>query len=51
MQTNDKIVLGFFLFLLGLWLLQNPNCRRGCRTVVEHLLTDGLDRVIATLLA
>lgn len=49
MNTNDRILLGFLLFLLGLVLLQRPNCRRGCRTIAEHLLTDGLDEMVAAL--
>lgn len=51
MDTNEKIIPGLFLLMLGLMLLQKPNCRRGCRTVAEHLLTDGLDGMIAALFA
>ena len=51
MQISDKAIFGFLLFLLGLLLLQKPNCKRGCRTVAEHLLTDGFDEVIAALIA
>ena len=51
MSTGDKFILGLLLFMVGLGLLQRPNCRRGCRTVAEHLLTDGLDEMIATLFA
>lgn len=51
MDASDKAVLGLALFVLGLVLLQKPNCRRGCRTIAEHLLTDGLDEVVAALLA
>lgn len=51
MQINDKAILGFLLFMLGLLLLQKPNCKHGCRTIAEHLLTDGFDEVIAALIA
>jgi hypothetical protein len=51
MQTNDKVLLGLLLFFFGLVLLQKPNCRRGCRTLAEHLLTDGLEGVISALFA
>ncbi len=51
MQTSDKVILGFLLFMLGLLLLQKPNCKRGCRTVAEHLLSDGFDEMMAALLA
>lgn len=51
MSTDNKFILGLLVFLVGLALLQRPNCRRGCRTMAEHLLTDGLDEMIATLFA
>jgi len=47
MSTDDKFLLGLLAFLVGLALLQRPNCRRGCRTLAEHLLTDGFDEMIA----
>jgi hypothetical protein len=50
-NTSDKFLLGLIAFLVGLALLQKPNCRRGCRTTAEHLLTDGLDEMVATLFA
>ena len=46
MSTDDKLLLGLFAFLVGLALLRRPNCRRGCRTIAEHLLTDGFDEMI-----
>lgn len=51
MQTNVQAGLGLLLFVLGLLLLQKPNCQRGCRTIAEHLLTHGFDEVLAALLA
>lgn len=51
MDASDKAVLGLVLFVLGLVLLQKPNCRQGCRTIAEHLLTDGLDEAVAALFA
>ena len=51
MRTGDKFILALLVFLVGLALLQKPNCRRGCRTIAEHLMTDGLDEMIATLFA
>jgi len=50
MDGNDRAILGLLLFALGFFLLQKPNCRRGCRTIAEHLLTDGVDEVMAALL-
>jgi hypothetical protein len=51
MSTSDKFILAPLVFLVGLALLQKPNCRRGCGTIAEHLMTDGLDEMIATLFA
>lgn len=51
MSTGGKFLLGLLAFLVGLALLQRTNCRRGCRTIAEHLLTDGLEEMIAELWA
>lgn len=51
MQSNDKIILSLIVCLVGLFLLQKPNCNRGCKTIAEHLLTDGLDEMIAAFFA
>jgi len=51
MSTSDKFILALLVFLVGLALLQKSNCRRGCGTIAEHLMTDGLDEMIATLFA
>jgi hypothetical protein len=31
---------------LGLWLLSNPRCNRGCQTLAEHLLSHSLEALI-----
>jgi hypothetical protein len=49
--TNDKFVFGLIMAFAGYWLLQKPNCNRGCKTIAEHLVTDGLDDVVAGLFA
>jgi hypothetical protein len=51
MSTSDKFLFGLLAFLVGLVLTQRPNCRRGCRTIAEHLLTDGFDEMIEELWA
>jgi hypothetical protein len=51
MSTGDKFPLGLLALLVGLALLHRPNCRRGCRTMAEYLLTDGFDEMIAELWA
>jgi len=35
--------------LLGLYLLSNPRCNRGCKTVAQHLLFHGLDGLLGVL--
>jgi hypothetical protein len=32
---------------IGVWLLSKPNCRDGCKTVAEHLLTYGIEGLFA----
>jgi len=51
MSVDEKLLLWFALFLVGLWLLSKPRCNRGCKTVAEHLVTDGLQGFLTTLLA
>ena len=51
MQISDKTSLGCLLLVLGFLLLQKPNCKRGCRTIAEHLMTDGFDEIMVALLA
>ena len=51
MQMSTKVLLGLLLFAVGFWLSQRPSCKRGCKTIAEHLLTDGLDDAIAALFA
>lgn len=49
MNTSEKIILSAVLCCLGIWLLQRPSCSRGCKTIAEHLLTDGLDEMVAAI--
>jgi len=51
MTAVDRSLLIYAaLVVIGLWLLSKPRCNRGCKTVAEHLLTDGLDGFIATFI-
>ncbi len=43
------ILSGVGSVLVAMWLMSNPRCNRGCRTVAEHLLEHGLDEFIAGL--
>lgn len=36
-------------FLFASWLLSDPRCRRGCRTVAEHLREHALQEFIRAL--
>jgi len=35
--------------LLGAWLMSTPRCSSGCRTLAEHLISHGLDELLAGL--
>lgn len=45
MASNNNSVLWAALACIGvgILLLSDPNCKRGCRSVAEHLLTHGID--------
>lgn len=47
MNNKDAVIVG--TILVGLLLLSNPHCTRGCRTVGEHLIDHALDEFIAGL--
>jgi len=50
MQTNkgNAFAVGLALVSLGL-LMSAPRCARGCRTLAEHLISHGLDELLAGL--
>src|SRR5882724_3469113 len=48
-MKNLAVPLGFLA--VGILLMSNPNCRKGCRTVAEHLVNHGLEDFIKGLLA
>jgi hypothetical protein len=43
-DQHTLMILGGIAF--GLFLLSNPKCNRGCRTLAEHLITHGIDELI-----
>jgi hypothetical protein len=51
MKNQNAMIVSGGICLLGLWLLSTPNCRRGCRTVAEHLLEHGLQDFFTALFA
>jgi len=36
-------------FFLAFIMTRNPNCNRGCRTLAEHLVSHGVDDLLAAL--
>jgi hypothetical protein len=48
MNRKDEVILTSFL--VALWLLSNPLCNRGCRSVAEHLLNHAVDDFLASLI-
>jgi hypothetical protein len=37
--------------MAGLWLISDPQCRRGCKTVAQHLVEHGIGDFFGTLLS
>jgi hypothetical protein len=48
---KNEIVWALLLTGLGIALLQDPKCRRGCRTLAEHLLSHGIEDFLSGLTA
>ena len=46
---KNEFIWGLLLASVGVALLQDPKCRRGCRTVAEHLLSHGIEDFLASL--
>ena len=45
-SKSTFVVPGIVLSLAAMWLLSDPKCNRGCRTVAEHLLEHGIRDII-----
>ena len=48
---KNQFVLALLFAGLGVVLLSDPKCRRGCRTVAEHLLSHGIEDFLSGLAA
>lgn len=49
---NDKQILtGLALVVIACFLLSNPRCNRGCKTLGQHILEHGLVDFLGGLLA
>lgn len=47
---DKKLLVISVSIVLGLYLLSNPRCNGGCKTVAQHLLFhDGLDGLLGVL--
>lgn len=43
---NANVLLGLLFIGATLYLISQPNCDQGCKTVLEHLLTHELDGLL-----
>jgi len=48
-DSSNAIAVGFLVLIAGAVLLSNPRCKRGCRTVGEHLFEDGIKTLLESL--
>lgn len=48
---KNQFLWALLLAGVGVALLQNPKCTRGCRTVAEHLLSHGIEDFLKGLTA
>jgi hypothetical protein len=50
LRKQENLIWGGFVLLgIGWFLSRNPNCKRGCQTVAQHLASHGLDDIIGDL--
>lgn len=42
-KSEGQFLLGLAVVAISLLMLRNPNCRAGCRTVFDHLLSHELE--------
>jgi hypothetical protein len=49
-KSERQIWTGVGLLLAAGWLLSNPRCSRGCRTMAQHLAEHGIDDFLTGLL-
>jgi hypothetical protein len=49
-MKHQEVLYLLGLGALGLVLLSNPRCNRGCRTIAEHLVSHVIDDLLTGLL-
>ncbi len=50
MKGEQAILLAAGMIAPGIWLASKPNCDRGCQTVADHLIVQGLDDFLGGLI-
>lgn len=48
-RMNKEFLWALIFVGVGVAMLQDPKCRRGCRTVAQHLVSHGIDDFLAAL--
>ena len=51
MKNGNLLVVSSAVLVIGLVLLSQPKCHKGCRTVAEHLVEHGIQDFLSALLA
>lgn len=49
MNKNEKLAIAALCVIGGLILVRDPHCRKGCRTLAQHLVNHGVDELLAGL--
>ena len=50
-MNKKTMLVGLGVVALGLWLRSEPKCRRGCNTVAKHLVSHGIKKFVAGVIA
>ena len=50
MKSEKALLIGLGIAMVGIFLASNPSCRRGCRSVAEHLIEHGVADFLASLI-
>lgn len=45
-KNGSAILLGLFAVAATIYLMSDPRCGRGCKTILEHLLTHELEALL-----
>lgn len=48
---NKQFAVALLFVGIGIVMLRDPKCKRGCKTFAEHLLSHGVDDILAGLFA